>query len=152
MEQLPCVELIDDDTAWRETFADYLRSKGFRVLVAANSEQGLRLLRKGAVSIVVCDYNLPEENGLKLVKRIRASTVAVAILMLSNDEEPSLPGRVLAAGAQAFLTKTTPPHVLVQKIRQLTGEHRDTSVRHGMFQIWQRLLPSPFRNKQRASA
>jgi len=120
--------------------------------VAGYAEQGLRLLSNGAVSKVVCDYNLPEENGLKLVKRIRALTIAMTIVMLSDEDEPTLPRRVLAAGAQAFLTKTTPAHILLQKIRLLTCDLADKSIWNRTLQLCQRLHPSSFQNKRRASA
>jgi DNA-binding response OmpR family regulator len=152
MDQSPCIELIDDDPAWRETLADYLRSKGFRVVVAGTGEQGLKLLRRDRISMVVCDYNLAGEDGLGVVRRIHSSVHGVVILMVSNDDEPSLAKRALAAGAHAFLPKTISPTTLLQQIRQLSGVTSESYCWHRMLQLWQRLLPAPFSDKRRASA
>jgi DNA-binding response OmpR family regulator len=152
VEQVFWVELIDDDPVWRESLADYLRQKGFRVQTAATADQGLRLLGGGVFSLVVCDYHLAGDDGLKLVELIRASHLSVNILMVSSTDEGSLPERALAAGAQAFLSKTSSPHTLLHRIRQLTGNHIENASRHGRLQLWQRLLPSPARNNRRASA
>jgi DNA-binding response OmpR family regulator len=127
MEQKPCIEIIDDDRAWRESLADYLRSKGFRVLLAGNAEQGLRILRLGSVTAVVCDYHLPGEDGLKLVKRIRALPLDVTIVMASSDDEPGLRGRAMAAGVQAFLDKITAPHTLLKFLQRTRQAQEGTN-------------------------
>jgi DNA-binding response OmpR family regulator len=152
MEETYCIELIDDDSAWRESLADYLRGKGFRVLLAGSAEQGLNMLKKGGIRVIVCDYNLPDEDGLKLVRKIRALRLAVVILMVSSDDEPTLQERAFRAGVQAFLAKTAGAGTLLQKIRQLTGAPRHALTVRSVLEVWQRLLPAPFQDERRASA
>lgn len=138
------VMLIDDDRSWLEALSEYLQRNGFFVVTAADPAEGLSLLRKNHIPLVVCDYDMPGMSGLDLVRSIRQQPRNVAILMVSNEEEPSLADRVLAEGARGFLPKTASPTQLVRKLRQILAD-LDGAAAHpsSPLHLWQRLLPSP---------
>ncbi len=141
MSDSSVILVIDDNRAWLETLAEYLRDKGFSVLTASDAFRGLALLDKNEVSLVVCDYNLPDMNGLDLIRHLQAHQGQVAILMLTGEEEPSLAKRALSEGAKAFLTKSTSPRILLRRLRQMMDAvHASLTL-----SPWQRLLPSPQR-------
>jgi DNA-binding response OmpR family regulator len=134
--------LIDDDRVWLESLADFFRAQGFPVLTASSPRLGLRLARKSSPALVICDYNMPEMNGLEVVRRLRGERPA-RIILVSSEDDRSLSRRALAAGASSFLAKTVPPAALLAKIRQLLGElfAGDRGVHPA--DIWRRLLPPP---------
>lgn len=144
MDTAPRIVLIDDNRAWLETLAEYLREKGCTVFTASDAPQGLAHLTRNDVALVVCDYHLPGLNGLELVRQLRKQQKDVAVLMVSSEEEPALAARALAEGARAFLAKTTSPNVLLRQLRQLAEAASLWCGRAGL-RPWQRLLPSPTR-------
>jgi CheY-like chemotaxis protein len=157
MNATPRIVLIDDNRAWLETLAEYLRDKGYAVLTAGDAAQGLHCLAKNKVSLVVCDYHLPGMNGLEFVRYLRKQQKDVAVLMISSDEEPTLAARALAEGARAFLPKDTSPGVLLRKVRQLADAAAAPGPAPQALHPWQRLLPGPQhfnrgRGKDRAAA
>src|SRR5436190_13245586 len=94
------IMLIDDDPDWAETLADYLRGNGFRVRVANNGPAGLEFLAKHAIPLALVDWNMPDLDGLELLRQLQQLNREISVLLLSSDDEPSLPARAAAAGAR----------------------------------------------------
>jgi CheY-like chemotaxis protein len=141
------IALIDDNRSWMEVLSEYLQRMGFSVVTAADPAEGLALVGKQNVSIVICDYDMPGMSGLDLIRMIRRQPGNVAILMVSNDEEPALASRALAAGARGFLAKTASPTQLVQRLRQILTDKGSPATHPSALHPWQRLLPSPQKAK-----
>jgi CheY-like chemotaxis protein len=147
MKPVPRIVVIDDNRAWLEVLAEYLRDKGFDVLTATDAARGLPLLEGKEVSLVVCDYHMPGMDGLQLIRHLQQQQRQAAILMLSDDREPSLRARALEAGAQAFLEKSVAPGQLLRKVKQLVDAALADASQ--TMQLWQRLLPGPRRGNPR---
>jgi len=64
----PQIILIDDNTAWLESLAEYLRGKGLIVFTASDPRRGLELLEGHAVNVVISDFNLPYMDGLQVLR------------------------------------------------------------------------------------
>jgi len=141
------IALIDDDRSWLEVLSEYLERKGFHVYTAADPAEGLALLRDNTIRLVICDYDMPGMDGLELVRAIRRQRVQAAILMVSNQEEPTLANRAMAEGARGFLPKTTSPTQLLRKLRQILIDLDTERLRTSTLHLWQRLLPSPQNQK-----
>jgi DNA-binding response OmpR family regulator len=101
--------LIDDDRAWRETLAEYLEAKGFEVYPAEDGPSGLDLVDGMDIRLAVIDYHLGEMDGLQLLRTLQRTRRPITAFLTSSDDDPTLPIRAMAEGAQAFLSKTTPP-------------------------------------------
>jgi DNA-binding response OmpR family regulator len=138
----PHIVLIDDDRAWLKTLADFFEGKGYRVRTAQGGRAGLSLLEHDGARLAIVDFQMPEMNGLELLRRLRRSRRDLAVLMLSSEDDPSLPPRVLAEGARAFLSKTMAPVALLRALLQVVGT-LDLPVAEALG--WERLLPVPRR-------
>jgi CheY-like chemotaxis protein len=110
--------LIDDDRAWLDALAEHLQAMGFTVETAESPLRGLTLLEEHDVPVAVIDFQMPEMDGLELLRRIRRRHRDVAVLLLSAEEDPSLASRALAEGARVFLSKAMAPRLLLQRLRQ----------------------------------
>lgn len=101
------VLVVDDSITTRTLEKNILEAAGFVVTTAINGVEALKKLREHAVHIVVSDVQMPEMNGLELVRQIRQSkahqhlpVILVTSLESSADREE---GR--AAGADAYIVK-----------------------------------------------
>lgn len=149
MNATPRVLIIDDNRAWLEALADYLRNKGFAVLTATDGAEGLALLESNEATLIVCDYHMPRMDGLELLRSLRQRQRNIAVLMMSSEEEPTLASRARAEGARDFLAKSTAPWLLVRKLRQIVGAVQSFVSGASELQPWQRLLPGPKRTEPR---
>jgi DNA-binding response OmpR family regulator len=146
MSTFPRILLVDDDLLWLETLAEFLRRKGFVVLEAADAGRALEILANDDITVVISDYKLPGMDGLHLLRRIRQSRRKIAVVMVSSEDEPTLPQSALSAGAQAFVAKTAVPGQLLRKVRQVINTLLVKELAAPTVQLWQRLLPNPHRH------
>jgi DNA-binding response OmpR family regulator len=134
--------LIDDDPVWLATLADCLERRGFAVRTADRPQVGLGVLDRHDVGAVVIDFGMPEMDGLELLRQIRRRRRRVPVLLLNSEEDPALADRALAAGARAFVSKTTAPRVLVERRRGvLTAALLESALEWALTFPTDRLLP-----------
>jgi len=73
--------------------------------------------------LLIVDISLPDENGISLLKRVRAKYPNLRSLVLSMHDETLYAERALRAGANGYVMKQQPADVLLQAIRKvLDGE------------------------------
>ena len=96
---LPII-LIDDNRSWLETLAEYLQERGFAVRTAEGGALGLALLEESGFALAVVDFKMPGMSGLELLRHLRPRQRNVAVLLLSSEEDPTLPERARAEGAR----------------------------------------------------
>jgi DNA-binding NarL/FixJ family response regulator len=77
---------------------------------------------EGNWAFVVLDMNLPERNGLDILKAVKATGNPIPIVVFSLYSKEHYAARALRAGAEAYLSKDCPPQDLVDTIKTvLTG-------------------------------
>jgi two-component system chemotaxis response regulator CheY len=116
--------VVDDSSAVRLLMWIALSDAGFLVEEAGTVQEGRDLLRNHAdASLVVCDWNLPDGEGLTLLREARADAHTGHVLFAVVSVEPeALYGEVArAAGASAYLVKPFEPSQLVDVVRRLTS-------------------------------
>jgi two-component system, NtrC family, response regulator HydG len=98
--------VIEDETGAREALQSLLVEDGYTVCTAESGRRGLQRLREFRPDTVVCDFYLPDTDGLQVLRQIRASgepevTVIVITAGCGGEERET----VLRREADYFLTK-----------------------------------------------
>ena len=119
------VLVVDDDRTVRDVVRRYLEHAGYRVAVAGDGEQALRIAAEAAPDLVVLDLMLPGIDGLEVCRRLRANgPVPVVMLTALGEEEDRIAG--LRLGADDYVTKPFSPRELVLRVasvlRRVQGE------------------------------
>ena len=118
--------VVDDSRAVRMLLAKILKELGYEVCEAANGREALEVMEveKTAVALVLADWNMPEINGLDLVKRLRQNPelAALAVVMVTTETELDQMAAALEAGANEYVMKPFTKDILVEKLR-LVGIH-----------------------------
>jgi two-component system KDP operon response regulator KdpE len=110
--------VADDEVAIRKVVRDALEKAGHEVETAVDGAEAARLLEDGAFDLVVTDLNMPNLDGLELVRLIRR-TSAVPLLVLTVRQEEREKVRLLDAGADDYVTKPFGVGELVARARAL---------------------------------
>ncbi|MDQ6917929.1 MAG: response regulator [Candidatus Dormibacteraeota bacterium] len=120
--------IAEDDPLNRVLLATFLEEAGYRVGVAANGMQALKLIRESMPDLVITDVNMPEMNGLELCRRLRShhKLARIPIIMLSGLVEPPEILAGYAEGADDYVGKPIDFAVLGAKIEALMQRSRDT--------------------------
>ena len=118
--------VVDDSRAVRMILARTLKELGFEVREAANGREALDVIEteKTAVSLVLADWNMPEINGLELLKRLRQKPelASLVVVMVTTETELDQMAAALEAGANEYVMKPFTKDILVEKL-QLAGIH-----------------------------
>jgi two-component system, chemotaxis family, chemotaxis protein CheY len=125
---MPRILLVEDSSSTRAFVRAALSASReafgpVEVVEAASGFDALRLLPRGRYDIVISDINMPDVNGLELVRFIRKSSVhaQVPIILMSTQSSDRDRNRGLSLGANAYLAKPFTPESLVREVtRQLT--------------------------------
>jgi two-component system chemotaxis response regulator CheY len=115
--------VVDDSRAMRMILSRILRKAGFTVEEAENGREALELLetQEQLPHLAMIDWNMPEMNGLELIKALRADRrySDITLMMVTTESEQSQIVRALAAGAHEYLIKPFTPDSIVDKLEML---------------------------------
>jgi len=118
--------VVDDSRAVRMILARTLKELGFEVREAANGREALEVIEteKTAVTLVLADWNMPEINGLELLKQLRQKPelASLVVVMVTTETELDQMAAALEAGANEYVMKPFTKDILVEKL-QLVGIH-----------------------------
>jgi DNA-binding response OmpR family regulator len=113
---LPHVLVVDDDLAIRQLVDEYLGRNDFRVSAAVDGAGFAAALRTQVLDLVLLGLRLPGEDGMQLLRELRAeSQIPVIILTGRTEEADRVMG--LELGADDYLTKPFSPRELLARIR-----------------------------------
>jgi DNA-binding response OmpR family regulator len=103
----PRVLIVDDDPSVRETLACAL-GRSYAVQTAATGTEACALLRGHPVGVIILDIVLPDADGLELLPKLRALSLA-SVLVLTGHSSEALAIRALRARVDEYLLK--PPRL-----------------------------------------
>ncbi|MBW4520620.1 MAG: PAS domain S-box protein [Scytolyngbya sp. HA4215-MV1] len=117
----PLILLAEDNAANISTFSDYLSAKGYRILVAKNGREAIRLTQTHQPDLILMDIQMPEMDGLEAIQTIHQDPqlaqipiIALTALAMQGDRQ-----KCLAAGATEYLAKPVRLKDLNQTIQTL---------------------------------
>ena len=100
------VIIIDDHKIFGEGFCSLLENNKFRVKrVFQSPKKALYYLDKNLVDIVFCDINMPEINGIELIKKIKKTNLSCKVIMISMYTQKNIIKKALNNNADGYLTK-----------------------------------------------
>ena len=108
--------VVDDEKEIAELVEIYLVSDGYRVLKAKNAQEGLDILEREEVHLVLLDIMMPGMNGLEMCEQIRKSR-NIPIIMLSAKSTDLDKIRGLGTGADDYVTKPFNPLELTARVK-----------------------------------
>ncbi|MBI4651397.1 hybrid sensor histidine kinase/response regulator [Candidatus Desantisbacteria bacterium] len=105
--EAPSVLVVDDQLTIRQLQKIILESYGYKVVLAKNGKDALEQLAKLNINLVITDIQMPEMDGLTLVKMIKSDEnykkIPVVIVSSLGSEEDKKKG--ISVGANAYITK-----------------------------------------------
>src|SRR6266852_2773852 len=118
MTQAQHIIVVDDEQPAREMVGDYLRMHGFSVSLCDGGASLRKTIAQQVPDLIVLDLNMPEEDGLSLIRDLKRRT-SVPIIMLTATA--SAIDRVvgLELGADDYLAKPCELRELVARIRSV---------------------------------
>lgn len=115
--------VVDDSPLFRRGVRDLVLEgfPGAKIGEAGTAYEMLEWLRRKPWDVAVMDISMPGMNGLDALKQVKQEFPALPVLILSMYPEEQYAIRMLKAGADGYLTKSSAPEELVQAIQKVHG-------------------------------
>jgi two-component system, cell cycle response regulator DivK len=113
--------IIEDDDNNMELISIILEASGFQFIKAETGQKGIDLAIEKLPDFILLDIQLPDINGLEVLKKIRASKadghfpiIAMTSYAMSGDRE-----KLLAAGCNGYIEKPIDPERVMKQILEV---------------------------------
>ena len=119
MSQNPHICVVDDEAPAREMVGDYLRMHGFSVTLCDGGASLRDVIARQMPDLVVLDLNMPEEDGLSVIRFLKEKFAQLPVIMLTATASPIDRIVGLELGADDYIAKPLELRELVARIRSV---------------------------------
>jgi two-component system chemotaxis response regulator CheY len=119
------VLVVDDSAMMRKIVIKNLKDCGYEVAVveASDGKEGLEKFQAGGVDLILTDWNMPNMDGLGMVREIRKldPEKKVPIIMVTTEGSADKVKEAVLAGANNYLAKPFTPDRFKEKLGKFLG-------------------------------
>ena len=119
--------IIDDDPVYRRLSGSILQER-FTVFTAERPSVAFEILKKELINYVICDYLLPEMDGLQVLEKIKAEYSNIELIMISDSGDMDTVIKALRSGAVDYFRKPFTPAELwmsIERTQKYTALKKD---------------------------
>ena len=112
--------IVDDSASMRQMVSFTLKDAGYEVIAAANGKDALGKLDGAKIAMVITDLNMPEMDGIELIRQLRGRPgfkfTPIVMLTTESQDAKKLAGK--QAGASGWMVKPFKPEQLIDTIKK----------------------------------
>ncbi|WP_299646773.1 response regulator [uncultured Jannaschia sp.] len=114
---------VDDSKSIRDMIGFTMTPRGYNVIGAEDGVEGLSALASNDVNLVVCDLNMPNMNGIEMIRKVRENSAyhGLPIVMLTTEAQKEKMKEAKDAGATGWIVKPFDEDKLVSVVSKLIG-------------------------------
>ncbi len=114
---------VDDSASMRQMVTFTLKSAGYDVVEASDDQEALQLAKSKTFNLVLTDVNMPNMDGIALVRALRALPAYkfTPLLTLTTESTADKKQEGKAAGATGWIVKPFNPEQLLGVIKKVLG-------------------------------
>jgi two-component system chemotaxis response regulator CheY len=112
--------IVDDSASMRQLVSFAIKDAGHDVIAAEHGKDALGKLGNAPIDMVITDLNMPEMDGIELIKQLRsmAKYKFTPILMLTTESQETQKQEGKAAGASGWIVKPFKPEQLLEVVKK----------------------------------
>ena len=113
--------IVDDSATMRSMIKSVVEGKGFETFTAGDGEKALKILGEKTVDIIITDINMPNMDGIELIKHLREqkNSKYTPILVISTESGVNIKEAGKSAGASGWIIKPFSPDALEAAVEKL---------------------------------
>jgi two-component system, chemotaxis family, chemotaxis protein CheY len=117
------VLIVDDSAVIRQVEDSVLRKAGYEVACATGGKEGVSKIDEAPFNLILTDLNMPDLDGVSLIKHARASTHnrLTPIVMVTTESKDTKKQEGKAAGATAWVVKPFTAEQLLSIAKRILG-------------------------------
>jgi len=112
---------VDDSNSVRQMVAFTLKQEGYDVIEAVDGLDALKKIQSAKVDLLITDLNMPNCDGLTLIKEVRAMAnfKFLPILFLTTESSDEKKAQAKSSGATGWIVKPFKPEQLVSVVKKV---------------------------------
>lgn len=114
---------VDDSASVRQMVSFTLKNEGYEIMEAEDGVDALAKLETKSADMVLTDLNMPNMDGIELIKQLRANPdyKFIPIIFLTTESQSEKKQEGKKAGATGWIVKPFKPEQLVGVVRKVLG-------------------------------
>ncbi|WP_405970733.1 response regulator transcription factor [Streptomyces sp. NBC_00988] len=116
---MPCVLVVEDESAISSMLTMALRFLGFTAVTAENGERGLDAVARHSPDVILLDVVLPDLSGFEVCRRLRAAGCRAPVLFLTARDSVEDKVQALGLGGDDYVTKPFDLNEIAARIQAL---------------------------------
>jgi two-component system, chemotaxis family, chemotaxis protein CheY len=115
---------VDDSASIRQAIKIALRSEGHEIHEATDGREGLRLADERTFDLILVDLNMPEMDGMTMIRELRKKPAhaGVPVLFLTSESDTDVKQQAKTAGATGWLTKPFEASQLIKIVNKVLAK------------------------------
>lgn len=97
--------IVDDERAVRKVLSRYLTEAGYTCQTADNVRSGKEILSISSFDLLLCDFRMPEESGLELIRYAKEHYPEMGRVMITGYGSPEISSEILEVGVYGYIIK-----------------------------------------------
>jgi CheY-like chemotaxis protein len=127
--------VVEDSPTQAILLRQRLARSGFDVQIAAHGGEALAIVARQLPSVILTDLDMPEMDGLELVKQLRQRGAAVPVILMTAMGSEEIAVKALQAGASGYVPKRNLERDLARTMEQVLAMSRTTNNRQQVGQL-----------------
>ena len=108
--------IVEDEPNMRKTLASILEEEGYATLKANGAREGLTLLGREIISLVISDIKMPEVDGIQFLREMRQQGYDIPVILITAYGSFDSAVEALRLGAYDYITKPFNPEVILHTV------------------------------------
>ena len=114
--------IVDDEEAQRLALKSFLGRREYKVFLAANGDEALKIVRNETIDIVMTDFRMPGMSGLELLRAIKDVQPGIDVILMTAYGSVDDAVDIMKAGAYDYLTKPVDLDELESLLKRVKGK------------------------------
>ncbi len=123
---MPKILIIDDDPDICLLLNKYFTKKDFEVRTAQNGNEAICSLKKASADVVLCDFKLPDYNGLEILQKIKIIDPKIQVIIITGYSDVRVAVEALKKGAYEYVTKPLYPDEILMTVNNALNDNSES--------------------------
>jgi len=130
------VLIVDDSSSMRAIIKKTIKASGFNVghfLTAEDGTDAVKVLSTKWVDVVLTDINMPNMNGIELIKRMKEDEIleTIPVVIVTTEGSEKVKKQSMELGVKALIKKPFKPEDIRNALNRIMGEDQDGQKYYG---------------------
>lgn len=119
--------IVDDEIDIGQLLSKFLEKKGYSTAYASSGKKGIEEAKKTNYNLVLCDFRLPDMDGLEAIQKFKAVDRNIKIIIITGYSDIKTAVKCMKSGAVEYVTKPIYPEEILMSVQKALKENTDSN-------------------------